>query len=56
VESILDQRQSVKSYVGIADQLNANEVKSRSGGRWHPTQVQRVLRRVLPSEESRTRL
>jgi DNA invertase Pin-like site-specific DNA recombinase len=30
----------------IADYLNANEVLSRQGGRWHPTSVVRALRRL----------
>lgn len=48
VDSIVEQRKAGKSYVTIADQLNAEGIQSRSGKRWHPTQVQRVIRRALP--------
>jgi site-specific DNA recombinase len=45
VATILEHRKSGLSYVAIANQLNASGVKSRSGGTWHPTQVQRVTTR-----------
>ena len=35
-----------KSYVAIAEQLNTEGVKPRSGAKWHPTQVQRVIQRA----------
>jgi DNA invertase Pin-like site-specific DNA recombinase len=43
VAEILELRNSGLSYVAIANQLNAGGAKSRSGGTWHPTQVQRVV-------------
>lgn len=46
VDSILSLRKSGKSYVAIAEQLNGEGVKSRSGAKWHPTQVQRVIQRA----------
>ncbi|HOC57873.1 MAG TPA: recombinase family protein [Verrucomicrobiota bacterium] len=46
VESILEHRKCGKSYVAIAEQLNADGIKSRSGKQWHPTQVQRVIQRA----------
>ena len=46
VDSIVSLRKERKSYVAIAEQLNADGIKSRSGGRWHPTQVQRVIERA----------
>lgn len=45
VATILEHRKSGLSYAAIADQLNAGGVKSRSGRKWHPTQVQRVIAR-----------
>lgn len=45
VAEILELRNSGLSYVAIAGQLNDGGVKSRSGGTWHPTQVQRVIGR-----------
>jgi DNA invertase Pin-like site-specific DNA recombinase len=46
VRSILEYRNGGKSYVAIAEQLNAEGVKSRSGKQWHPTQVQRIIQRA----------
>jgi len=46
VESILEYRKCGKSYVLIAEQLNKDNIKSRSGKQWHPTQVQRVIQRA----------
>lgn len=46
VESILAYRKDGKSYQGIADQLNGEGIKSRSGKKWHPTQVQRIIQRA----------
>ena len=46
VETILEHRKSGKSYVAIANDLNAGGIKSRSGKQWHPTQVQRVIQRA----------
>jgi site-specific DNA recombinase len=43
VDSILDYRKCGNSYVAIAQQLNTDGIKSRSGKLWHPTQIQRVL-------------
>ena len=45
VDAILEYRKTGLSYVAIADKLNADQVKSRSGKSWHPTQVQRVIAR-----------
>jgi hypothetical protein len=46
VDSILALRGIGKSYVAIADQLNGGGIKPRSGEKWHPTQVQRVIHRA----------
>lgn len=46
VNSILEYRKGGKSYVAIADQLNADSIKPRQGQKWHPTQVQRILQRA----------
>jgi len=46
VEDILEHRKSGKSYVAIANDLNAGGIKSRSGKQWHPTQFQRVIQRA----------
>jgi DNA invertase Pin-like site-specific DNA recombinase len=46
VDAILSLRKDGKSYVAIAQQLNAGGIKSRSGKRWHPTQVQRIIQRA----------
>jgi DNA invertase Pin-like site-specific DNA recombinase len=46
VDAILLLRKEKKSFVAIADQLNANGVKPRTGQKWHPTQVQRVIQRA----------
>jgi hypothetical protein len=35
----------VKTLQGIADELNAREIKTARVGRWHPTTVRNVLRR-----------
>jgi DNA invertase Pin-like site-specific DNA recombinase len=45
VDAILEYRKSRMSYVTIADKMNTDGVKSRSGKAWHPTQVQRVIMR-----------
>jgi DNA invertase Pin-like site-specific DNA recombinase len=45
VKLVLEHRTSGKSFVAIANELNVSGVKSRSGKKWHPTQVQRVIRR-----------
>ena len=50
-DSILALRKSGKSVATIAEQLNADGIKSRSGSKWHPTQVQRVLQRAEKSNE-----
>ena len=46
VETILTLRKEGQSYVAVAEQLNCANIKSRSGKRWHPTQVQRVIQRA----------
>jgi DNA invertase Pin-like site-specific DNA recombinase len=44
IQYILTLRNEKKSFTAIAEQLNGEGVKSRSGGKWHPTQVQRVVK------------
>ena len=46
VELILANRKGGKSIAAIAAQLNADGAKCRSGSKWHPTQVQRVIQRA----------
>jgi DNA invertase Pin-like site-specific DNA recombinase len=48
VEKMKTWRKEKKSFVEIADALNAENIPTQSGGesKWHPTQVQRVLKRV----------
>ena len=46
VELILALRKEGKSYVAVAERLNLDKIKSRSGKQWHPTQVQRVIQRA----------
>jgi DNA invertase Pin-like site-specific DNA recombinase len=47
VDLILSLRKDgTKSFVSIAEQLNADAVKPRTGAKWHPTQIQRVLSRA----------
>lgn len=46
IETIVEARKNRMSYVTIAQQLNASGVKSQAGKAWHPTQVQRVLKRA----------
>lgn len=48
VDSILSLRKGGKSYVAIADQLNGDGTKPRTGQKWYPTQVQRVFQRAVP--------
>jgi hypothetical protein len=45
-EFILEYRKDGKSYVAIARRLSTEGVTPRSGAKWHPTQVQRVLQRA----------
>jgi DNA invertase Pin-like site-specific DNA recombinase len=46
VNTILEYQKNGKSIAAIAVQLNADGVKSRSGSKWHPTQIQRVIQRA----------
>ncbi len=46
VDLILSLRKEGKSYVAIAERLNTDGMKSRSGKHWHPTQVQRIIQRA----------
>jgi DNA invertase Pin-like site-specific DNA recombinase len=46
IDTILSLRNEKKSYVAIAEQLNGAGIKSRSGKKWHPTQIQRILTRA----------
>ena len=46
VDLILSLRKAGKSFVAIAEQLNADGVKPRTGQKWHATQIARVLSRA----------
>jgi DNA invertase Pin-like site-specific DNA recombinase len=46
IDLILSLRKDGKSFVAIAEQLNADAVKPRTGQKWHPTQIARVLGRA----------
>ncbi len=46
VESILEYRKNGQSVTSIADKLNSDGIKSRKGQKWHPTQVQRIIKRA----------
>ena len=46
VDAILSLRKEQKSYVAIAEKLNADGVKPRTGQKWHPTQVGRIVNRA----------
>ena len=46
VDAILSLRKEGKSYVAIAEELNAGGIKSRSGKQWHATQVRRTIKRA----------
>lgn len=49
--AILALRKEGKSYVKIAEQLNAEgQIKTRSGGTWHATQIQRIVERKAQNE------
>jgi hypothetical protein len=39
----------VKTLHGIADELNAREIRTARGGWWHPTTVRNILRRQIGS-------
>jgi DNA invertase Pin-like site-specific DNA recombinase len=39
-------RNGITSVRAIADQLNADEILTPRGGRWHPTSVARLLERI----------
>ena len=54
VETILSLRKNGKSYVAIAEQLNADAVKPRTGHKWHPTQIQRILGRAESNKTKTT--
>jgi len=51
VDAILSLRKDKKSFVAIAEQLNADGVKPRKGHKWHPTQVQRVIQRAAGEQK-----
>ncbi|HNQ88090.1 MAG TPA: recombinase family protein [Verrucomicrobiota bacterium] len=54
IERIQAWREQGKSYAEIAGLLNAEHVLTRSGeGSWHPTQLQRIVRRVQASLQRR---
>lgn len=53
VDSIITLRKQGKSYVAIADQLNGSGIKPRTGQKWHPTQVQRVIQRAAATSNPR---
>jgi DNA invertase Pin-like site-specific DNA recombinase len=44
VQYILTLRNEKKAFTTIAEQLNGEQVKSRSGGKWHTTQIQRIVK------------
>jgi DNA invertase Pin-like site-specific DNA recombinase len=46
VDLILSLRKDGKSLVAIAEQLNADAVKPRTGAKWHQTQIQRIVSRA----------
>ena len=46
VELIQSHRMNGLAIAAIADKLNADGIKSRSGSIWHPTQIQRVIQRA----------
>ena len=46
VKSILELRSTGMSSQAIADHLNAGGTQTRSGGKWHATQVARVIQRA----------
>ncbi len=50
-EKIILMRAEGKSLQAIADELNANGELAPRGGPWYATQVQRVIRSVLPMAE-----
>jgi hypothetical protein len=39
-------RNGITLVRAIADQLNADEILTPRGGRWHPTSVARLLERI----------
>ena len=53
VSDIVSLRQQGFSLVKIAEKLNADGIKPRSGAKWHPTQVQRIVKRAQPKPKSR---
>ncbi|MCL4179046.1 MAG: recombinase family protein [Verrucomicrobia bacterium] len=54
IEKIVAWRKDRKSYAEIASDLNAEGIPTRMGSetKWHPTQVQRVVARLVPSTKS----
>lgn len=51
IDLILAMRKNGKSFVAIAEQLNADAVKPRTGAKWHPTQIQRIVSRAETRKE-----
>jgi hypothetical protein len=39
----------IKTLQGIADELNAREIRTARGGQWHPTTVRNILQRQISS-------
>lgn len=46
ISKILELRKTGLAIAKIADSLSENGIKPRSGEKWHPTQVQRILERT----------
>jgi len=42
-ERMTEMREAGAPYAAIAEALNAEDVRTKRGGRWHPSTVQRVL-------------
>ncbi len=40
------QRGGITSFAGIAQELNAQQIKTARGGKWHPSSVKRLLERL----------
>jgi DNA invertase Pin-like site-specific DNA recombinase len=55
IETILEHRNSGLPSAAIAERLNADGLKFRSGKQGHPTQVQRVIQRATKEEKCENR-
>jgi site-specific DNA recombinase len=52
VRIVLDARNRGLSVREICDDLNRDKIPTARGGGWHPTSVQRLLKRLKPEDES----